>query len=765
MMLKTIFVSVLVLFGYIANAQNFKGEVLSENPNILLNQAHVVPAKGKATYTDNEGKFQLQIPNEGTTITISFLGYKSVVQEVKPSSSRIQFILVEDPIKVSGVMVTGNSKTDPVFVLETNDYVKKIVQPRNVADLFQDINGFSLIKRGNYAVDPTFRASQYEQLNVQFDGGTKAMNACPNRMDPITTHVIPEEIEKIEIIKGPYTVRYGATFGGIVNMVTQKPKAGDYGLSGSVHGGYESNGNSLVSMVRLQQATKSYDIVGNVGFRDFGNYSDGDGTEIPSSFRSLDYGFRVGYNFSKNQRLQAHWRQSYGRDVLHAGLAMDTDEDNSSIISVDYKRTGLSGLIKGIDAKVYYSYVDHIMVNSRRPSFMMTDAVSSIDAVTAGGKIEFKLKPNNKLDLYTGLDLFHIDRDGDRIRIVKRNAMGALPTPITFTDKIWQDSYINDIGAFVEGKYSLTNKTKITAGLRYDNVISEIKDPEADFASLYGDLEKRTEHNISGTVSLKYMPSTQFIMELAYGRGVRSANMIERVINHFSVGQDSYEYIGNPNLDAEINNQFEIGFKGRIPLTDATLDTFNYGTSFYYSFYENYIVAVVDKSLTRKFMPAAEPKNPKVFRNLDAAYKTGFEVFGGVDFLTNFNFTTELSYVYAKNKDLSESLPLVPPFVTRFKLGFEKEKFWINLNYTLTSKQDDISYSFGEVETPGYNVFDLRLGVVPIKNLTLGLAALNVFDETYYNHLNFSFNNQADFGRTAINDPGRNLSVFVQYKF
>jgi hypothetical protein len=41
-------------------------------------------------------------------------------------------------------------------------------------------------------------------LNIQFDGGTKAMHACPNRMDPITTHVIPEEIEKIEIIKGPY---------------------------------------------------------------------------------------------------------------------------------------------------------------------------------------------------------------------------------------------------------------------------------------------------------------------------------------------------------------------------------------------------------------------------------------------------------------------------------------------------------------------------------------------------------------------------------
>ena len=164
-------------------------------------------------------------------------------------------------------------------------------------------------------------------------------------------------------------------------------------------------------------------------------------------------------------------------------------------------------------------------------------------------------------------------------------------------------------------------------------------------------------------------------------------------------------------------------------------------------------------------MPTSEPVNPKVFRNLDKAYKTGFEIAAGVDFLNNFNFTTELAYVYAKNKDLNESLPLVPPLTTSLKLGFEKERFWVNAIYRITSEQNNISASFGETSTPGYEVLDLRLGVVPFKNLTLGVAALNVFDETYNNHLNFSFNNQADFGRTPINDPGRNVSAFVQYKF
>jgi iron complex outermembrane receptor protein len=77
----------------------------------------------------------------------------------------------------------------------------------------------------------------------------------------------------------------------------------------------------------------------------------------------------------------------------------------------------------------------------------------------------------------------------------------------------------------------------------------------------------------------------------------------------------------------------------------------------------------------------------------------------------------------------------------------------------------NISESFGEVVTPGYETLDLRFGAKPFKDFSVGIAVLNVFDEAYNNHLNFSFNNQADFGRVPINDPGRNITVFLQKKF
>ena len=679
------------------------------------------------------------------------------------TNDKAQDTLSKKQVLLDEILIIGNAKTDPIHTTVSNNYEEQVVQPKNVADLFNDINGFSSIKRGNYAIDPSFRGAQYEQLNIQYDGGTKAMHACPNRMDPITTHIIPEEVAKIEIIKGPFTVRYGATFGGIINMVTQKPDSEDYGFHGKVSGGYEDNGNSYVSMLQLQKIEESYDVVGNLGYRDFGNYEDGSGTVIPSSFRSTDYGLKLGYNFSNSQRLQAHWRQSFGRDVLHAGLPMDTEYDNSSILSLDYKITDLAGLFKSLSTKAYYSYVDHLMTNFNRPSFMMTEAESAVEATTIGGKLEVNWKPGKNFEVFSGFDAMYVGRDGDRTRLIKIMNGNPLPTPMTMTDKVWQDSYITDLGLFTETKWFLNNYTVLTAGFRYDNVTSDIQDPEEDFAAMY-DLEKRTEHNLSGTVSVKKLVSDNFTLEAAYGRGVRSANMIERYINHFTVGQDSYEYIGNPDLKAEVNNQFEIGFKGYENLYNG-LNKFSYTSSFYYSTFENYIVAIVDESLNRKYMPMLEPRNPKVFRNLNNAYKTGFEIMGKLDFLNDFYLKAELAYVYTKNKDLNESLPLNPPFTGKVSLGIDRDKYWFNIKYNIISRQDHISESFGETETEGFETLDIRLGIKPFSNITLGIAMLNVFDETYNNHLNFSFNNQADFGRVPINEPGRNMTAFLQYKF
>ena len=668
----------------------------------------------------------------------------------------------QETIQLNEVIVEGKIKTNPVHATVKNDYQKKVIQPKNVADLFSEINGFSVIKRGNYAMDPTFRGAAYEQLNVMYDGGTKAVNACPNRMDPITTHIIPEEISKIEIIKGPFTVRYGATFGGIVNMVTENHNMLENGFHGKFSSGYETNGNSFVNMLQLQHVTNKFDVVGNVGYRNFGDYKDGSGTEIPSSFTSTDYGVKLGYNLTEHQRLQAHWRQSFGRDIKHAALPMDTDYDNSTIVSLDYKAINIGSTLKTITTKGFYSYVDHLMTNTNRPNYHMVFASSPVKSTTIGGKIEFELDLHKNLDLFVGSDVNHIQREGNRTRTIKMMNGMMLPTPMVKVDKIWQDAYINDFGVFSEAKFNLAPKTILTTGVRVDLVSANAKDLEADFAARYP-VVKTNETNVSGNISVKHAFSKKAILEAAFGRGVRTANMAERYINHFTIGSDSYEYLGNPMLRPEVNNQFELGLKGKLGLNNNL--QLHYQTSAFYSIFEDYISAVVDPTIPRKFMPNQKPEFTKVFANIEDASKTGFEVAAKLQMFNDYYFQTEVAYVKTENKDFDESLPLNPPFTSKISMGVDKEKYWAKAQYNVVSTQKDIAPSFGETETEGYQTFDIKLGVKPFKNFTLGVACLNVFDENYINHLNFSYKNQADLPMVRIHEPGRNFTAFLQYKF
>lgn len=680
-------------------------------------------------------------------ISLCAAPFMAIAQEEQQTDSLKTTILNE-------IIIKGYKLENPTFSKISNNYDEKIVQPKNVAGLFNDINGFSLVKRGAYAMDPSFRGAQYEQLNIQYDGSIKAMHACPNRMDPITSHIAPEDIEKIEIIKGPYSVRYGVTFGGVINLVTRNPAQGPHGFHGSVASGYETNGSAYVGMAQLQYVNQKFDVSGNIGYRNYDNYKDGDGTEIPSAFKSTDYGIKLGYNLRKDHRIQAGWRQAFGRDMLHAGLPMDTDFDNSSIASLDYKWENIGQVIQQFQVKTYYSYVDHLMTNFDRPSAKMTESSSLVESHTAGIKAELEWKTSDQLRFYSGLDFLHIGRDGDRTSLIKMKDGKPLPTPVTKVTSIWQDSYIDDWGLYTEGKWTFAPSYFLNIGLRYDQVISDIRKPEPDFAALYA-LNKRSEQLFSGTLSLKKAFSDRLFFEIAYGRGVRSANMIERFINKFNVGQDSYTYTGNPDLKAEINNQFEIGINGYEKL-NGFINAIHFDASVYYADLDHYISAVLS--------PDNNSTN-KVFTNIKNAYKTGAEVSAKFDFATYYFFKADFSYVYARNKDLDESLPLIPPFSTRISAGFENSKFWGNIQYNIIAKQDEIAPSFGEVSTKGYQTMDLRLGYRPTENWSIGLSGLNIFDKNYHNHLNFAFRNQAEFASVPINEQGRNFTMFIQYKF
>jgi iron complex outermembrane recepter protein len=759
LLLISIIISSLSVFIQAQQPLSIKGQVIGQDDGQALAFA-VVGINSKYTYADVNGNFDLVIAEAPAyELVVEHLGYRPYKVSLLASDlENIQVRLEPEPIVVEQILVEDRPRqTAPQSDL-IRDQGHEVGRARDVGDIFEGLPGFGVIKRGGYAMDPVFRSFRQEQLNLVYDGGVQLTHACPNRMDPATTHVTPEEVAKVELIRGPFSVRYGPSMGATLNIITESPEGDSrQGIGGSMEAGYELNGNAKMSRLALNGGQGKYDFYMNAGLKDYGNYQNGAGLEIPSSFRSYDYAVKAGFNPGEKQRLQLSWRQSFGRDILHAALPMDTDEDNTSVMTLDYHIRHISPTLHSLSFKVYGSQVDHVMSNTLRPNFAVSEAVSTVQAKTAGGRAELSGAIGRKAFWYSGLDYRYVGRTGDRVRLVKRNVMTGeeLPQPMEFTDEVWQNTSQQNLGAFGEGRFFPSSRWTLAAGLRLDAAFARIDEPAPDFAERYPDLTPDSELNLSATISATYQFDEKWEMQLALGRGVRTADVIERYVNHFQIGLDPFEYVGNPDLRPEANHQAELSATRRG-------ERFSLSGSVFYSYITDYITAAIDSTLRRKYMPMQEPRFAKRFRNVDAAVQAGFELTGEFEIMRRLDLSAGLSFTRAHNLDWDEPLPEIPPLQGVMEVKYRRPVWWAGLRGRVAAAQNRISSSFGEGETPGFAVFDLRAGIQPLKGISIGLAVENLFDRNYYEHLNRPFQNMAQPG--LVYEPGRNVSMFVRYE-
>jgi len=749
----TMLIAMITTLTAIGQNTRWSGVLLDAQTQKPIYHASLINTSTNEVYfTDWDGHFSVQAAADDL-LEVHHISYQTV--KVKASETA-HINLQPKKISLDEILVKASPLDDIATSEVIVDQVKKGSQVANVAGLFNDIPGFSMQKRSATASEPSFRAFKYEQMNIKYDGGGKMVHACPNRMDPVTAHVIPEEVRKIEIIKGPFSVRFGQSFGGIINIITKPPTPEKYGFHGVVETGYETNGSNFLAGGKLQYAQKKFDLTVNGESRNFGNYTDGNGTITPSSFKTNSYSIKLGINPTDRQRLQVDWRQKHGRDILHAGLPMDSPLDDSYMINLDYKVMGLTPKIPSLTFKTYYSDVDHLMTNgyllpTPRPNFKKVDARSPVHSNTIGGKLELNILPTKKMNLYAGVDADIIQRDGNKNVIIHVNPAGVpLDPPKKKQFSIWQDALTTDYGLFAEANYQLTQKISTSAGIRSDFVSSQIDAPDPGFLAIYGDqIEASNQTVYSGHLAAKYRYQGLQI-QLALGRGTRTPTMIERYIYRFTIGSDPRSYIGNPNLKPEINNQLEFSVRKHWHQHQIGFSTF-------YSKMQDYISAVVNSDLAMGNQPA-----PKQFKNV-TANQYGFDIFLKYHILTGLDFTGDLAYTKATNETLNEPLAQVAPMSGHLGLKYETSKYWLDLRTRMVATQKDFSPSFAETETPGHTTIDFRTGY-KIKGFTVGAAALNILNETYYNHLNFSYKN-ANEHQGKVFEPGRSFSLFAKFEF
>ncbi len=691
--------------------------------------------------SDEEGMIEFT-PTDEKSISFSHLNY---------GTWQLNEIELQQAIK-SGVVYRKQQSVDmyPVTVIalkptqSPSDKLEIDYQDRMAHDgaaILEQIPSISSVRKGgNYGADPVLRGFKNDQLNIVLNCAQCATAACPNRMDPPTSQMAPNMIDRIEILKGPYALRYGAGFGGTINFIPAPLRFEEHPeVYGRLSGGYENNGSVKRSEGLVGMSGKNYDLGLFASWSEGNDYESGNNHSIQADFLRASFGINLGLKLAEYHEMRISTNHNIARDADFPALPMDLREDNTWMFNIQHEMVFDAEYLDTWTTTVYGSFVDHLMDNRLKTlNPRMLNAETDANTYNYGARTETYWDLDNG-PFYAGADFRVEGADGTRTR----DYLMGMQAGKTFEDNVWQDSRIIKTGLFAEYQYKSAYTNVIVSG-RVDLVSAESNDPSAEFLTAYS---KTSETQINPSLSLGITRHLNYEVSLSLwlGRVQRSGGLVERFINYFPVGQDPYELVGNPTLNPEINNQIDFSLRWIRGETALNVDIFA-------SYLQDFISSSIDTSLTPRL-----PMSPGVrrFTNIGKAYKLGFEFNWKQNLFSGLHHRLGIAYTYAQDLERKEPLPEIAPLDIRYTIfgNFLEDKLQPEFTFRHVLKQTRVSSEYGESKTPGFSILDLKLSYQLLETFRVSAGINNVFDTNYYEHLSRSVRGTTD----PIYSPGRNF--------
>jgi iron complex outermembrane receptor protein len=761
-MYKFLFTTIGILLTMVLPAQEnpvLTGYVFDLESGLPIENVDVqVLGKKLGTTTDQKGFFECNSISMGSvTMVFKHIAYFSKEEKIKLNSSEkkeIKVFLSPNYTELTEVVVEAENRRTAIIsrmpFIQTRVFGQQIEENavRDIGELLRGSNNISGIRKGGGAIDPVVRGFKFSQLNVQIDDGLKIEGGCPNRMDPATAQIDPSEVKEIEVLKGPYAFRYGTSFGGVVNIKTMDiPENDKSKLRIKALKGFESNWNGNKGLLNINGGNRKvfFNISGSQ--KKYGNYKDGNGEEVKSYFTKQNFGGYFGFRPAKNQSIVLSYKNSTGENTRFPALPMDERLEEVNLASLDYTAREIGGFFRSVSVKLYNSDVNHQMDNKYRAVSDTVVAVSDIHAINRGFRSEglFLLK---SAKFHFGIDFENILKDGERVKTMIKQY--TLPVK---TEKLWNKGQIWNLGFFLTYGQKLNN-FDLSASARFDRNHANsdkisISQPNIGEIYSYGTDSIQTDfNNFSFSFGATYHFNKSFSTSLSVGRGIRSPDMTERFIILLPIGYDNFDYLGNPQLKPEANNQVDLTLK----YVDGKKGAFQFNV--FYSLVNDFIIG--------KRLPPAEQRplskgviGVKQFVNGGNARFSGFELgwFSpekykpGVQVLASYTYATidevkghvvETGFPIRDETILNDALTEIPPFESTLTVfyPFLNGKLKPEVSVRMVAAQNHVSDAFYEKTTPGFVIADFLIRYNFNKNFTVSGGVDNIFNKAYYEHLN-----------------------------
>lgn len=638
-----------------------------------------------------------------------------------------------------------NAQPDGEIKIEYQDRLE-----HDTASILNQTPAFNSIRKGgNYGFDPVFRGFKYDQLNVVMNGAQSATAACPNRMDPPTSQMAPNMMDRIEILKGPHALRFGTGLGATINFIPAKLRfSSKLDFYGRLSSGYASNGNIMRGESQFGLSSKKYDISFFGSWSQGDDYTTGNNETVQADFSRGSFGTNIGFKLASNQQLRLSATYNRARDADFPALPMDLREDDTWLFNARHDIHFEGKKLQSWNTTIFGSFVDHLMNNLIKPlDSRMLNAYTFATTYNYGGRTEGFWKLSNG-KVYAGVDLRVEGAEGTRVREFLMGPMAGN----TEEDNAWQDGRISKTGFFAEYQINGNMFNYIASGRLQINT-AKVDDPAQQFTQV-NPKTKVTQVNPSLSLGILKNFGSKIQAGLWLARAQRSGSLIERYINFFPVGQDPFEMLGNPQLASEVNYQADLTSKWRANEKSViNIDIFA-------AYLQDYISSVIETNLSPRL-----PMSPGVrkFMNIEEVFKTGFEVSWDQVLFAGLSHSMSIAYTYGQDLERDEPLPEIAPLDIRYALygSYLKDRLRPEVVFNYVAEQSRVSDEFGETVTPLFSLLDIKIGYQIKSGLSVNVGINNLLDEDYFEHLSRSVRGT----NAPIFAPGRNLFINLNYSF
>ncbi len=323
---STVLGCVLALTGSVCNAQlcnhKLSGKVSDRDQTIPGAIVRLLP-DSLAAITDTGGRFSIPGVCGGMhTIVVDAAGYTGVSFAVAVDSDKvISVALVSNDKELGEVVVNGHRLADMHTVAQTELSGLQLLQTRgqSLGEALKDLPGVSAFQTGPTLFKPVIHGLYSNRILIINDGVTQEGQQWGSEHAP---EIDPFAANKITVIMGAASVRYGSDAIGGVILLTPSELPTEPGINGDLYLIGESNGKMGVVSGTLEGAFGkklkglSWRVQGTA--RDAGTFRTPTYYLTNTATKEGDFSADIGYKW-KGLKLDVHYSEYNAKVGIFAG--------------------------------------------------------------------------------------------------------------------------------------------------------------------------------------------------------------------------------------------------------------------------------------------------------------------------------------------------------------------------------------------------------------------------------------------------------------